>query len=100
MTGFVDISIVLKPAIYLLWRNGKVVYVGQSRCPLIRLATHRSLAGRRPLPWMKSVGIKFDQVSILPTALDDLDLVEKHWIKFFAPIHNKRHVPPRKLKLD
>lgn len=91
MEGFVDVSLLLRPAVYLLSRQGRVVYVGKSKCPLVRIYTHRSLARQKRLPWIKVRGILFDKVEVLPTLVDDLDKVEQYWIKKLQPVHNIHH---------
>lgn len=83
----------LRPAVYLLWRQGRVVYVGQSKCPLVRIYTHRSLARQRRVPWIKLRGIVFDKVQLIPTVMDALDSVEQAWIAHFQPVHNIHHNP-------
>ena len=77
-----------------------MVYVGQSRKPLSRLYTHacaiRAAAkGRRQAGWLSEKAIRFDDLKIRPTAVGDLNEVEKSLIEQYRPKHNRVH----KLKL-
>lgn len=91
LEGFVDVSVMLKPAVYALLRDGVVVYVGQSKKPLSRIEAHRSNWGRKSTPaWMPPSlkGILFDSVHVLPTRIEDLDRVEKAMIELYKPRYN------------
>lgn len=91
LEGFIEVSPMLKPAVYALLREGVVVYVGQSKKPLSRIEAHRSNWGRKSTPaWMPASlkGILFDQVYILPTRIEDLDRVEKAIIELYKPRYN------------
>jgi hypothetical protein len=93
MSEPIDMSALLRPAVYLLFRDGRCVYVGQSKCPLVRVYTHRSMARRRKLPWIKTLGIVFDRFEVVPTRVEDLTRVEAELIAKFSPEHNVR-IPP------
>lgn len=91
--GWLDFSALLRPAVYALLVRGRVVYVGQSKCPLVRIYTHRSMAGRRAPAWLRSRGIVFDGVKLLPTRVEDLDRVEQELIAYYKPKFNVHDKP-------
>lgn len=89
LEGFKDVSVVLKPGIYALIKDGVVVYVGQSKRPLDRVYSHRSLWGRKRTPgWLPIRGILFDEVHVLPCRVEDLDEVERALIDLYKPKYN------------
>lgn len=91
--GFIDVSATLLPGVYALVRNGVVVYVGQSKRPLLRISAHKSNWGRKALPaWMPTSlrGVLFDEVHILPCRVEDLDRVEAAMIELYKPRYNIR----------
>lgn len=94
MGDVVDISAALRPGVYVLYRGGKVVYVGQSQCPLVRIYTHRACSGRKVPSWLTARGVRFDRVEVIPTHPDRLDEAEQALIAFYRPPGNVRHVPP------
>ena len=49
VTGFVNVSEMLKSGIYMLVYGGQVVFIGQAKAIIVRVATHRSNA-RKTLP--------------------------------------------------
>ncbi len=92
LEGFVDASVVLRPAVYALVRGGVVVYVGQAgKAAIARIEAHRSNWGRKRLPaWMPASlrGVLFDQVFVLPCRVEDLDEVEAAMINLYKPRYN------------
>lgn len=91
LEGFIEVTPILKPAVYALLRDGVVVYVGQSKKPLSRIEAHRSNWGRKSTPaWMPASlrGVLFDQVYVLPTRVEDLDRIEKAMIELYKPRYN------------
>lgn len=91
--GAVDVSAMLRMGVYLLSRDGVVVYVGQSKCPLARIAAHRSLARRKVPSWLPIRGFVFDKVEVIPTHPDRIDALERALIEFYKPVGNKTHNP-------
>ena len=97
LDGFVNVSTVLLPGIYALVRDGVVVYVGQSKRPISRIAAHKSNWGRKSLPaWMPASlrGVLFDEVHILPCRIEDLDRAEAAMIELYKPRYNIRIKTP------
>lgn len=65
MEGFVDATALIQPGIYVLWRQGKVVFVGKSdKSMLAKIASHRSLLRKQVPDWFPVKGIPFDKVFI------------------------------------
>lgn len=98
LEGFVDASVILRPAVYALVRGGVVVYIGQaSKAAIARIEAHRSNWGRKRVPaWMPASlrGVLFDQVFVLPCRVDDLDEVEAKLINLYKPRYNIRVKTP------
>jgi len=96
LEGFVNITPILSPGVYALLRDGVVVYVGQSRRPLSRIAAHKSNWGRKTPSWLPASvrGILFDEVHVLPCRVEDLDEVEATMINLYKPRYNIRVKTP------
>ena len=95
--GFMNVSKLLHCGVYALVRRGEVVYVGKSRRPLVRLYAHMNARGKK-MPWKAGynkeyTGIHFDAIWFLPCMLGQLDTLEVHFIKTFAPKHNTKDKP-------
>lgn len=93
LEGFVDTSVLLKPGIYALLREGVVVYIGQSKKPLSRIEAHRSLWGRtqrqgKTPGWLPIKAILFDEVHVLPCPMEKLDELERALIDLYKPKFN------------
>ena len=88
-----DVSAMLRQGVYLLYRDGVVVYVGQSKCMLVRIYTHRSFARRRVPAWMPIRGVVFDRVEVIPCHPDRVDALERGLIELYKPVCNKQHNP-------
>lgn len=93
MDGLVDLNALLGPVVYLLTLDGEVVYVGQSRTPLLRLYTHyasyRAKKKGRKLPYrFSSKGFKFNGIKLRPCKLEEMSAVEKALIQLYHPKHN------------
>lgn len=93
MEGAIDISVVLRSGVYLLSHEGRVVYVGQSKCPLARIAAHRSLARKRIPWWLPIRGVIFDKAEVIPCHPDRIDALERGLIEFYRPPGNRQHNP-------
>lgn len=98
LEGFVNTSVLLKPGIYALLREGVVVYIGQSKKPLSRVEAHRSLWGRtqrnKAPGWLPIKAILFDEVHVLPCRVEDLDVVERAMIDLYKPKYNMKLKSP------
>lgn len=89
LEGFVNVSVMLKPGVYALVKDGAVVYIGQSKQPLSRIYAHKSLWGRKKVPgYLPIRGILFDEAHVLPCRVEDLDLVERTLIDLYKPKFN------------
>jgi hypothetical protein len=92
-TKWIDVTAALGLGAYLLYRGDKVVYVGKSKCPLVRIAAHRSLQRKKVPTWLSIKGIVFDRAEVIPSHPDRIDELEQALIKFYKPVHNKAHNP-------
>lgn len=103
LEGFANVSWILKSGVYALLKNGVVIYIGQSKGMISRIATHRSQWGAKsrgkPSPdWMPTKGILFDEVWVRPCSLDVLDELEREMIDLYKPKFNTRLKPPGPIK--
>lgn len=64
------------PGVYFLRQGEEVVYVGQSKTIMVRIADH---LGKKP----------FDSVLIMPVPAGELSSVETYWIKKLKPALNR-----------
>lgn len=90
VTGFINATDMLRSGIYMLVLRGEVVYIGQAKAMIVRIATHRSNA-RRTLPsWLppSAKGIVFDEILIRPCPVHHLDEIERELIVLYKPRHN------------
>lgn len=76
VSALVEIPALHPPGVYFLCQNNKVVYVGQSTNPSVRIVQHQA-------------DKKFDRVFLIPT--NDLDNVEYEYIKKLKPKYNITH---------
>lgn len=89
MDGFTDASELIRPGVYVLLSQGKVVFVGKGeRSMLAKIAAHRDLARKRAPVWLPIKGIVFDQVFIKYVHPDHLDEVYEDLIAEHSPRHN------------
>jgi len=95
---FINATSALSGGVYVLVHKGKVVYIGKSKCMLVRIYAHRSLNKRHPgsdVPkWLQVKGIAFDEIHIRPCALSDVDRIEQEMITRYKPKYNVNHVHP------
>lgn len=95
--GFIDVSIMMHCVVYMLVRKGTVVYVGQSKVPLQRLATHwrakkgnpRKVGFTQKIP----VGFAFDAVWVQGCMLNELNGIEAAMIRKYQPKYNQKLMP-------
>lgn len=66
-----------KPGIYFLWRDDRIVYIGQAVCMFSRAAEHCQ-------------DKHFDRSTFIPFVVSDLDFVESYLIWFLRPEMNKQ----------
>lgn len=100
LSGFVEVSEVLRSGVYALAYKGEVVYVGKSKCMLTRVETHRGLFRRKAPSWMPVKGIQFDQVYVRPCPLAMLDALEVEMINLYKPRLNERLKTNEKIKAE
>lgn len=100
-SGFCDVSVFLRAAVYVLVWKDEVVYVGQSTKPAARIATHISQKGKqRPATTRKLPAMRFDRIWVKTCALSDLDRIEKELIEKYQPRHNIKRKPVPTMSLD
>lgn len=90
LDGFIDVSQMLQSGIYALGYRGSVVYVGQSKCMLVRVYSHRNARSKkgRLASFYPIRGIVYDEIHIMPVHVDRLDEVEREMINRFKPKYN------------
>ena len=90
LDGFVDVSQMLRSGVYALGYHGSIVYVGQSKCMLVRVYSHRNARSKKGrLPSFYPVkGIVYDEIHIMPVHPDRLDDVEREMINRYKPKYN------------
>lgn len=93
MDSCVDVSVVLRIGVYLLWHNGSPVFAGKSRCPIVQIAAHRSLARKTTPSWFPFRGIVFDRVEVFPSHPDRIDTLLARTIATYKPRLNLKLVP-------
>ena len=59
-----------RPGIYLFVHGDEIVYVGQSKKPLKRVGQHK---------------IKFDTIAVIPVPIEELNKVERAFIRTLRP---------------
>jgi len=70
----IDVSAILKPAVYILRNRGAVVWVGAARVPLVRLYGHQTYRRGKPVPsWHPGKPMEFDAVELRPCLVDELE---------------------------
>jgi hypothetical protein len=80
LSGVVDITAAMSSGVYLLCREGRVIYIGQSVLALARTISHHA---ERP----------YDQVLLVPCLVDDLDRTERKLIEALRPPLNSSGGP-------
>ena len=89
--GFTDCTEMLAAGVYLLCHKGKVVYVGKSKCMLVRTYSHRNSRNNRSLPKaIQAKGIPYDEVHVMACHPDKIDSVEFEMINLYKPRYNDR----------
>lgn len=94
LSGFQNVSSLLRAGVYALCKNGVVIYVGKSKSLYSRIYTHRNLSSRgkgKTVPsWMPQSlkGIVFDEVHIRTCTVDELDTLEAAMINLYKPKYN------------
>ncbi len=96
LAGFLPAGEMLKAGVYALMYKGRVVYIGKAKCMLVRVYSHRSLAGRKVIPRnlpTSAKGVKFDDCHIRPCSLDVIDELEREMIELYRPQYNTQLKP-------
>jgi hypothetical protein len=101
LDGFMDCSVFLRGGIYLLKYRQRIVYIGQSKCFLSRINTHRANRGQKTPVWVKAIarGILFDQILVLPVPPEQRNALEAKLIAHHQPQYNVRLKNPTPPKL-
>jgi predicted GIY-YIG superfamily endonuclease len=89
--GFVEVSDLLSVAVYALVHKGKVVYIGQSAMPLVRIFQHKLKAGERIYYRRHVRGVErfpFDQIYIRTCTPRQVDALEREMVVKYQPKHN------------
>jgi excinuclease UvrABC nuclease subunit len=89
--GFVEYSDLLTVAVYALVSKGKVVYIGQSAMPLVRIFQHKLKAGERIYRRTHGRGVErfaFDQIYIRTCTPRQVNELEKEMIVKHQPKYN------------
>lgn len=85
----IDTTDILKPGIYILSLNHRVVYVGRAKCMLAAVADHRSAVGAPRLPeWFPVKAVRFDSIAIIPMPYERTFPLAQALIEFHQPSHN------------
>ena len=87
MEGFLNFSKIMESGIYALVDRGKVVYIGQARRMIQRLAWHYNAKIGQAKFRMKR--ISFEEIWIMPVPEAELDAVEARLIFEHQPRYNK-----------
>lgn len=95
--GFFEISGAIASGVYALCWHGEVMYIGQSRTLMVRLAGYVSSRNKHRrvklgAKWIR--GIVFNEVWIRPCPLSDLDELEEAMIRLYMPKYNERMKTP------
>lgn len=97
LSGFVEVSEILRSGVYVLVHRGQVIYIGKSKSMLSRIYSHRNLhnskAKGREVPWWIASmlpGIQFDEIHVRPCSLEALDALEREMIDLYRPKYNIR----------
>lgn len=96
LEDFIEVTPILRPGVYVLVKEGAVVYVGQaSKHMMTRIESHRSLSRRKAVPgWLPIRAVHFDQIFVLPCRIEDLDRIERAMIDLYKPRYNVRLKAP------
>ena len=88
-TELLDVSAILRPGVFLLWKAGHCVYVGKAKCLLAGIALHKTI-NRANLPsWIPVHRITFDHVEIIPCDTHTAITVQKALITLHNPRYNR-----------
>ena len=93
LEGFANVTPILAQGIYALVYRGVVVYIGRSKCALTRVATHKSMRGKKQVPWITARGVLFDEVHVMPCHPDRIEALEAELIRRYRPRYNTHHNP-------
>lgn len=83
----IDVSSILKPGVYLLSRDGRVVFIGRARCMFMTIYTHRIAESKLPA-WFPIRRVVFDKVEVIPVSYDQTLALATALAKFHKCTHN------------
>ena len=94
VADFLDVTPLYASGVYMLLHGERVVYVGQSKCLMRRLADHEHNAHRpqRKFPGAPKL-MRFNGIKVCFLPLDQLDFIERELIIFYKPFYNVVHKP-------
>ena len=87
LEGFTNISEALRSGVYALCAKDRVIYIGKSKCMLVRIYSHRNAKSKKgALPsWFPIKGITFDEVHVRLCHPDQIDQLEFDMINLYKP---------------
>src|ERR1700729_671855 len=83
----IDVSDMVNPGVYLLSRNGRVVFIGRAKCMLTAVYNHRSAEVGLP-KWFPVRRIVFDKVEVIPVPYDQTLPLATALAKHHKCLHN------------
>jgi len=106
--GFINVTQVMKPAVYALVYQGRVVYVGRTKTPCSRFTSHLYGTTSKAIPGpatfksrvVSNYKMTFDEIWIRPCAQDELHEVETAMIKKYSPKYNLNHSSFQRTEVD
>lgn len=87
--GFDDLTNVLGPGVYILERDGQVIFVAWAKNVLDRLNDHRKLAEQSMPSWFPVKGIVYDRAHFRRCASDIGDRIVLDLIAQYDPPYNR-----------
>lgn len=68
-----DVTAAIRPGVYILWSNNRVVFVGHAKNPLLRIYAHSNHRRGDATPaWMPIRPLAFDRVDIRNCRVEEL----------------------------
>lgn len=93
--GFEDATDLLGPGVYILEREGEVVYVGWAKAVLERIAKHRELVAADMPSWFPVKGVVFDRFHFRRCASDIGEtLVAELTARYLSRSNEPSHADP------
>ncbi len=97
----INITAILRPAIYILRLHGHVAYIGKARCPLTALINHRLAFGSETLSRLfPHRAIHFDDIELIPCTLAEAPALHAALIELHQPRRQHPKAPATELPLS